>query len=322
MFEKYFISAYASSRTLSTWDEEAERFLFRGLAADPLVKGIEIPIALEGNAYPTEWLCKNIRTHWQLHLTTLPATMTLAQRYPHAGLASVEEEERQHALSLIKKTYSYVEELQQHFGRPVVSGITLYSSPPQNLEYPWSSKEAFKCSLAAIREMNWKEVVLNVEHCDAKRKEHPAEKGFLSLEEEIEVLEQVGDIGLVINWARSAIETRSTEGPLEHLRQALSYQLLRGIVFSGCTNNEANPYGEWKDGHMPPRDLTSANPALEESLLGKKEVVEVLNLSRDQELFLGIKISNRLSPFDINRSLAWNLETMALVEESLKRVLV
>lgn len=45
MFEKYFISAYASSRTLSTWDEEAETFLFQGLAEHPLVKGIEIPIA-------------------------------------------------------------------------------------------------------------------------------------------------------------------------------------------------------------------------------------------------------------------------------------
>ncbi|MBX9743564.1 MAG: DUF4862 family protein [Chthoniobacterales bacterium] len=319
MFQKYFISAYASSRTLSTWDEAVETFLFHGLAESPHVKGIEVPIILEGEAYPLEWLCKTLPKHWQLHLTTLPAVMTMAQQYPHAGLASKNEEERQRTLALIKKTYRYAEELAQRVGRPVVSAVTLYSSPQQNLEIPCSSKEALQRSLAALGEMEWGSIALNLEHCDAFTHEHPADKGFLSLEEEMEVLQQVGGIGLLINWARSAIETRSPEGPLQHLRQALSHQLLRGAVFSGCTSSATNPYGSWKDSHMPPRGLKSDEATLKESLLGEEEIAALFNLIADRDLFLGIKISNRLVPFDIQRSLAWVLETIALLERAIKK---
>lgn len=317
MIQKYFISAYASSGVLSNWNEEAETYFFQGLAEDPLVQGIEIPIVLEGTAYPTEWLCKRVPGQWQLHLTTLPAMMMMAQQDPCAGFASTHEEGRERALTFIKKTRSYAEELEQRLGRPAVSAVTLYSSPPPHLGMPCASKEALWRSLQEVRAMNWGTLALNLEHCDAFTKEHSADKGFLSLEEEIDVLREVGDIGLVLNWARSAIEKRSTTGALQHLQEALSHQLLRGMIFSGCTSSLTNPYGKWKDSHMPPSGLPSGDLVLEESLLGKKELVEVLKLLTNHSLFLGIKISNRLQPFHIKRSLTWNLETISLLEEAI-----
>ncbi|HLB34676.1 MAG: hypothetical protein A3F67_10615 [Verrucomicrobia bacterium RIFCSPHIGHO2_12_FULL_41_10] len=111
-------------------------------------------------------------------------------------------------------------------------------------------------------------------------------------------------LNLSLNWGRSAIETYSVDGPLQHVRQALAHRLLRGFVFSGCTADPESLYGAWKDRHAPPRSLCS------ESLLGEKEIEGVFNLIQSEELYLGIKVSNRFLPFDIKQSIALNLETI------------
>ena len=394
---KYFVSAYATSQVLHAWDEAAETLYFQGLIGDPRIAGIEIPFLLDREAYPIEWLRKNIPPHWHLTITSLPAVMQLGDKNSKAGLASNSEPDRKIAVSLIDKVRQYAERLQQAFGRPLIKSINLYSSPRNSAMTLQGSKEALERSLAEITKMNWGSIALNLEHCDAFTLEHPAEKGFLSLTDEIEVLESVGSIGLVLNWGRSAIETHSTEGPLQHLLQALSHQLLRGFVFSGCTSDPQSLYGAWKDKHAPPQNLSSQSTAAakgfvapvlapsstlstltrslslvspfglpdgslshgprpsvflrcapeapcpssaaatlktgsqflcSESLLGEKEISAVLELLKNQELlqsqnkefYLGIKISNRSLPFGIQRSLAWNLKTIELLEDAMKKL--
>ncbi len=309
MLQHYFISAYATSQVLNTWNEASETSYFQALAADPRAIGIELPFFEDRVVYPIEWLKKNIPAHWSLNLTPLPAVMQFVASNPKAGLASTSEPDRKVAIELIKKVLRYAEDLQQAFGRPVVRSINLYSSPQNSVAGQQGNKEALQCSLAEIKKMKWGSIALNLEHCDAFVSSHPAEKGFLSLEEEIESLEAVGGIGLVLNWGRSAIERHSVDGPLQHLRQVLAHRLLRGFVFSGCTANLESPYGSWKDRHAPPRQLCP------ESLLGEKEVAEVFNLINEQqqssECYLGIKVSNRFLPFDIKRSIELNLESVS-----------
>lgn len=339
MLQKYFVSAYATSQVLKTWDEASETAYFQALAASALIIGVELPYLLDREAYPIDWLLKNIPEHWHLNITSLPAVMQLAAKNPKAGLASTSEPDRKIAVELFQKARCYADKLQQALGRPVIQSINLYSSPslfsnstqtaadfvvsapsPSSAlarlkaDFHQRSAEALERSLIEIKKMNWGLIALNLEHCDAFVSSHPPEKGFLSLDEEIEVLKRVGDIGLVLNWGRSAIETRSVEGPLQHLRQALSHQLLRGFVFSGCTADPNSLYGAWKDRHAPPA------PLCRESLLGKKEMMQVLEETKkeNQELSLGIKISNRFVPFDIKRSIELNLETINLLENMMR----
>ncbi|MFZ4116204.1 MAG: DUF4862 family protein [Chthoniobacterales bacterium] len=308
----YFISAYATSQVLHTWEEAFETAYFQALAADPRVRGIEIPFSKDREIYPIEWLAKNIPNHWTLHLTSLPAVMEMASRIPKAGLASTSEPDRKIAIDLIQRVQVYTAKLEQAFGRPMVRSINLYSAPQNSVSSHQGSKEALKRSLAEIKKMNWSSLALNLEHCDAFVPDHPADKGFLALEEEIEALQAVGDISLVLNWGRSTIEKHSTHGPLEHLEKALQHNLLRGFVFSGCTSDPESPYGAWKDRHAPPRSLCP------ESLLREEEIAAVLKRIQEQkqhpEFYLGIKVSNRFSPFDIKRSIALNLETMDLID--------
>ena len=309
MLQHYFISVYATSQVLNTWDEASETSYFQALAADPRVIGIELPFLENRVVYPMEWLKKNIPPHWSLNLTLLPAVMQFVASNPKAGLASTSEPDRKMAIALVQKAQFYTEELQQAFGRPVVRSINLYSSPQNNAAGQQGNKESLQRSLAEIKKKKWGSIELNLEHCDAFVSSHPAEKGFLSLKKEIESLEAVGGIGLVLNWGRSAIETHSVDGPLEHLRKALSHRLLRGFVFSGCTANPESPYGAWKDRHAPPCSLCP------ESLLGEKEITNVFELINKQqqspEFYLGIKVSNRFVPFDIKRSIELNLESVS-----------
>ena len=306
MAQKYFISAYATSQVLHAWDEAVETPYFQALAADPRVIGIEVPCLLDREAYPITWLKKNVPEHWSINLTSLPAVMQLAASNPKAGLAATSGIDRKIAVELIQKMQCYAEELQQAFERTVVKSMNLYSSPQNSAACQQGSKEALQRSLTEVKKMNWDGIALNLEHCDAVASSHAPDKGFLSLDDEIKVLEAVGGIGLIFNWGRSAIEAHSADGPLRHLRQALSHHLLRGFVFSGCAADPNSPYGDWKDRHAPPR------PLCPESLLGEKEIGEVLKLikreDQTQEFYLGIKVSNRFSPFDIKHSIALNLE--------------
>ena len=313
--KKYFISAYATSQVLHGWDETLETVYFQALAADPRVAGIELPYLEHREAYPTEWLLKNIPKHWGINITPLPAVMQLVASNPKAGLASTSEPNRKIAIELMQKVRQYAEELQQAFGRPVIRSVNIYSSPQNSTPCQQGNKEALQRSLVEIKKMKWGQIALNLEHCDAFLPSHLPDKGFLSLADEIEALSSVGGIGLVLNWGRSAIEARSADGPLKHLREALSHQLLRGFVFSGCAADSESPYGTWKDRHAPPR------PLCPESLLGEKEIVHIFEeLQKEKsDFYFGIKVSNRFVPFDIKRSVELNLKTMDLLVNTMMR---
>jgi hypothetical protein len=140
---------------------------------------------------------------------------------------------------------------------------------------------------------------LIIEHCDAYIAGQEAEKGFMLLENEITAIKHINnkldsDIGISINWGRSAIETRSVSGPLLHIKQASRSGLLKGIIFSGASGNKS-PYGQWKDTHMPPEQAFNIPSYASGSLMTIAQIEKSLQQCDCHQLnFIGGKIS--LSP--------------------------
>ena len=61
---------------------------------------------------------------------------------------------------------------------------------------------------------DWSGATLVVEHCDKYIPEQNPEKGFLSLESEIDIVAEVG-IGIHLNWGRSVVKGRCAQAAIE-----------------------------------------------------------------------------------------------------------
>jgi hypothetical protein len=255
---QYFVAAYPASPTAtpasSHWNPLIERQYFQALIDRAEVIGIEHPFYMASEKYNLDWLLETIPSHWSMMLTLLPTFMMAAKTNPYLGLASTREQDRSLAVKIMEQAAAYVAQLSQAFGRQIVKAIHFHSLPKNEAAGFRGHQEAFKKSLIEIKTLDWQGAALNLEHCDAYIPGQPAEKGFLSLEDEIEALDEIGGFGLVLNWARSAIEGRSTATPLAQLKLAKAANLLKGFFFSGCTDDPRNAYGAWKDTHMPPGD--------------------------------------------------------------------
>jgi hypothetical protein len=109
-----------------------------------------------------------------------------------------------------------------------------------------------------------------LEHCDAFVAGQEPAKGFLDLDDEIEIVNRLRgdghtDTGLVVNWGRSALEARSVDGPVRHLERARDAGVLHGLVFSGCAGRDSAFGPAWTDMHPGPAHLPA--PAGEPSSL-------------------------------------------------------
>ena len=76
--------------------------------------------------------------------------------------------------------------------------------------------------------------MVTVEHCDSVAGPAPQQKGYLTLDDELEALQKAGEqFALTVNWGRSAIEGRSAGTPVEHVARARAAGRLGGVMFSG-----------------------------------------------------------------------------------------
>ncbi|OGR94446.1 MAG: hypothetical protein A2V88_11650 [Elusimicrobia bacterium RBG_16_66_12] len=242
---KPFVSSYAAASPVEPWDRAAEADLFAGLSRLDLA-GLELPFTGRLHRHDDEWLIGQLRPEWRFVLTLLPGTMDRLQEDRDFGLASADKDGRARALDFAQTACRSIE------GLPVAA-VELHSAPRLGGTGAKSSLEAFADSLSQLRRMDWGGAELLVEHCDAAVPGQPAEKGFLSLEDEcaaIKLSSGPTPMRVTINWARSAIEKRSADGPLDHIRRAKQAGLLGGLFFSGCTREHAD-YGAWKDSHAP-----------------------------------------------------------------------
>lgn len=249
---KVFVSAYAAAPPSEPWDRAAEGALFDGLAGLGLA-GLELPFYGRLHARDDAWLVAQLRPDWRFVLTLLPGTMDRLKDDKHFGLASADADGRGRALEFAETARRAVDRLHGRLGRKAVAAVALHSAPRLGGGGARSSLERFADSLTDLRGRDWGGAELLVEHCDAAVPAHAPDKGFLRIEDECAALQLSSGATparVLINWGRSAIETRSEEGPREHLKRARQAGLLAGLFFSGATPHHPD-YGAWKDSHAP-----------------------------------------------------------------------
>jgi hypothetical protein len=315
---KYIVGSYVTSPTLFEWDEQKATEYYRGIKTIPDIQGLEHPFWGKLHAFDDEWFLRMIDPQWDHALTCVPGTMLNLQQDPTFGLASDSASGREAAVEFIDRARQAALKINTHVERAAVKIVQLHSAPSRLHQHAKSSQSALVRSLTEIHTWDWQGAKLVIEHCDAMTENHPAEKGFLSLEEEIAALQKVNeeqavDIGITINWGRSVLEHRDVEGALSHLKVAKEAGLLRGLVFSGCSDQET-AWGTWKDTHMPPAPAAGMQFFAEHSLMTEENIRCSLVAADLKSLdYLGIKIMDLPNTSSIARRVGLNRDFLALL---------
>lgn len=266
--------------------------LFAGLDAQPEaagyaalrewdLAGLELPLV---NLAPG-WLNQHTDPAWDLVVTCIPAVMGALATDPHYGLASPNDESRQAALADVRLAVERASAVDEMAGRRRVTAVQIHSAPSLLAQV-----EPFARSLDEIARWGI-EVPIVVEHCDAPRTGGAHVKGFLTLAQELAVMEG-RDVRLGVNWGRSAIEGEGALTALEHVEQAAAAGKLAGVIFSGATDRDTAWGPAWGDAHIPPRGSDPALAASGESLLDAAAIEAALPLIPDGG-YRGLKVSVR-----------------------------
>lgn len=246
---KIHVGAYAAAGGL---EQAEEGSLYAGLETMG-VAGLEQPFFGTLHRRDEGWLIGQIRPEWSLVLTPLPGVMDRLAGDRHFGLASADPDGRKRALDFAESARLALEKIHLALGRRAVRAVMLHSAPRLGGSGAKSSLEAFAGSLTDLRGRDWQGARLLVEHCDSVVPGHAPDKGFMRIEDDVlaaKLSSGPTPIGMAINWGRSALDTRSVEGPLEHIERAAQAELLGALIFSGVTPDDAE-FGSWRDSHAP-----------------------------------------------------------------------
>lgn len=289
---KWIVGSYAASPCHSEWNPEIEKKYWDGLKKLEGIQGLELPFFGSLHRYDSEWLLENLHPSWDYVITNIPGTMETLKHSPTFGLASNSVSGRAQALEFAEKARQAVLQIHRRLGRNAVKAVEIHSAPTLGKSGIQSSAQSFAMSLSELRSWDWEGATLLVEHCDRFIEGQEAAKGYLSIEEEISAIKESQSertpVGMLINWGRSVIEARRPEGVIEHLLKAQNAGLLEGLIFSGCTIEDAL-YGHFADSHAP---FEGSEIDLEpKSLMTLQRVQQALNLiQRPKCSILGFKI--------------------------------
>lgn len=316
----YYVGAYASSPCTAGWDPELEASYYNELKALSNVKGLEHPFFGESlHAHDDEWFLNNISPDWDFVFTCVPGTMGNMGKNPDFGIASDDEAGRKSALEFLGKARDAVEKLNKHAGRQAVQAVEIQTAPNQSKAK--SSAASLQKSLEELAGWDWQGARLVIEHCDANVEGHTPAKGFLPLSDEIKAIKAVNeaqnaDLGIVINWGRSVIETRSEDGAVDHIQQAKDAGLLAGVMFSGVSAEET-AYGTWADTHMPAAPAEGGKIGAEGSLMSEAQIHKCVKAADAKSLpVLGVKIGIRPKDESVENRVAYNREVLAMIERA------
>jgi hypothetical protein len=278
---KLFVSSYALASPQTPWDRTQEAALFDGLAEMGLA-GLELPFTGRLHAHDEDWLVTRLKHDWKFIVSLLPGTMEHLQRDERFGLASTALEGRLAAMNFADEARRAVGRLNEALGRPAVAAVNIHSAPRAGAG---SSAAAFSASLTELRGRDWFGAELLVEHCDTVVRGFAPNKGFLSLADDLAstaLSRGKTPIRIILNWGRSALESRSERAPAEHIALAKKSKLLAGVFFSGITADD-DLYGAWRDTHAP---FSTSRPS---SLLTPAAARGALKLAGELS-YVGLKI--------------------------------
>jgi hypothetical protein len=319
---EYIIGAYATAPSTEQWQQDLETQFYQQLKAIKSISGLEHPFTGKLHPYDDDWFLENIDKDWQFIFTSIPGVMGSIAKDPHFGIASTNEDGRQAALAFYLQAQQAILKLNNHLGRQAVSFLKIHTAPKISVQAQ-SSIEALQASLETMQSWDWDGAKLVIEHCDAYIAGQEAEKGFMLLEDEITAINQVNiklhsDIGISINWGRSAIETRSSTGPLLHIKQTYRSGLLKGIIFSGASGVDG-PYGQWKDTHMPPAQAFNIPSYAEGSSLTAEQIKNSLQQCHYEQLdFIGGKISISPNQASVKKRISYIKSLITLLDKVIK----
>ena len=177
-------------------------------------------------------------------------------------------------------------------GKSCISHIQLCSSPSFPLKDVSSSENSLLSSLEKITTWDWDGASLVLEHCDSQSVDGSYQKGFMSIEAELRIVDylQESGLGMVLNWGRSVLEGRSPSTILDHIDLCQQKGCLKGFIFSGTSKNDPS-YGSWEDQHMPFFREASKIKGLENSLLNEENANLTLDrLNKEALSYIGFKL--------------------------------
>lgn len=285
----YLLGAYPAAPTDPSSPEFGD--FITALAGHELVAGLEVPSHHLADLAAVESMTQFASPQWVYAVTCFPGTILAMAESPATGLASMDSVGRTTAVEFVAGLREQLLRFDEQVGGGQVQHLFLHSAPRGG------TPDALAVSLAEILSWDWGGTRLHLEHSDAAVAGQQPQKGFLSLTDELRVLDQLGDIGLVINWGRSAIESRSVDGPVQHLEQAREAGLLSGLMFSGAAESDSAFGSGWLDAHLP---TSSVEPS---SLLTPAEITRSLQAAGDQVL-LGVKIGVRPLEGDVAQKIS------------------
>jgi hypothetical protein len=321
----YYVGAYASSPNTANWDSVLESRYYQQLKALDAVKGLEHPFLGNLHPYDDDWFIANIDRKWRFVFTCIPGIMSAIGNNPKFGLASNDNPGRQEALVFMAKARTAIAKLNAAYGYSVVDAIQVQTSPSRAVAS--SSPEALKLSLETMLQWDWQGARIVIEHCDAFIVGQKPSKGFLTLSEEIAVLEAINSqrassLGIVINWGRSAIEARNSQGAIDHIIQAKENGLLIGLMFSGACDQTTTtgPWQEeaWKDSHRPPALSTTTLGAIASLMTAEKMHACMLAADYKNLPILGIKIGIRPIDAPLEERLSIIRDSLAILDAAPK----
>lgn len=318
---KYIVGAYASAPSLSVDDKILELKFYNDLFNSiPEIKGLEIPFFGENvHRFGTEFLLNLISPLWDNVLTCIPGTMLALEKNHNFGLSSDNEEGRKKAVEMHKKANLLLHETNHRYGRKSFLAVQIATAPSMFISGVSSSLNSFMKSIEELLSWDWGGARLVIEHCDALIVGQPKRKGFFTLDKEIDAFKSLStdnDVGVMINWARSAIEGRSPDKPIEHLKSLSENNLLSGLIFSGVSSND-HQYGAWEDYHMPFAQSYDVEFFEENSLLSLSNIKKTLNIVDVEKLnYLGIKLlSMPLDNSSIQRRVGINRDAISILNK-------
>jgi len=322
---KYIIGAYASAPSLTSNDKLLEtRFYNKLIESIPQILGLEIPFFGDDiHKFGSDFLFKFLKPEWDNVLTCIPGTMSQLVKNPKFGLASDDILGRKEAIAMHARLNNTLHSINEKYGKKSIIAVQIASAPSMSVTGVSSSTDSLLKSLDEILRWDWGGAKIVIEHCDRFISMQPFEKGFLSIDSEINTLLKISNaynVGVTINWARSAIEGRSATTPINHLEIVSKNNLLSGLIFSGVSDND-ELYGEWKDSHMPFACSEGLNYCELNSLLTFKNILQTLNCVDLEKLdYLGVKLlSMPLDKFDIDKRVGINLEAISVLEKILSK---
>jgi len=276
-------SAYNAAPAGLPQDSEAEGQWYAALRSDPRIDGLELPV-IRGQLHPhgIDRLASLLHRGWSNTVSAMSMTLVAKNTDQGYGLASKDREGRQRALSDIALARTETLLLQERLGPASVRAFALQSAPRAD----HSSLSAFTDSFRQIASWDWGHIELLVEHSDALVPGQKPQKGYLTLEEEMEAVHEATNpegprIRHLVNWGRSAIEGRCARTPLEHIEKLADG--LGAFAFSGAAPVATDRSVEWEDVHL---GLAADEPG---SLLDSDGIRRLLTKLPENLSYLGVK---------------------------------